>query len=293
MNKKGIIYKAQKELYYVLSDEKSYKSKARGIFRDKNIKPLVGDQVEISILSEDEALIVGVSERKSQLIRPPVANVDQIILVLTLKSPNLNYTLLDKYLVMLEHFDLDLAIVFNKIDLINQEEIDQLKSEYEKSSYKLFFTSTIENLGVDELKDQLAGKISALAGPSGVGKSSLINLISDSDRLLKTASISSKTKRGRHTTRHTELFKIFEDTYILDTPGFSSLDLSFIEDENMLRNFYPEFVDLQDSCKFQNCQHIMEPSCAVKDAVSESRISKRRYQNYLLIREEIKKNRRY
>lgn len=293
MTKKGIIYKAQKELYYVLADEISYKCKARGVFRDRNIKPLVGDYVEISILSDDEAIIDSVSDRKSQLIRPPVANVDQIILVLTLKSPNLNYTLVDKYLVMLEHFGLEVAIVFNKIDLIDEQEIQQLKEEYEKTSYKMFFTSTLDNIGIGDLKGQFSGKISALAGPSGVGKSSLINMIGDKNIDLKTGKISEKTKRGRHTTRHTELFEIFDSTYILDTPGFSSLDLSFIEDETMLRNFYPEFVKLQASCRFQNCQHIKEPDCAVKKALEQGKISKRRYENYLLIREEIKKNRRY
>lgn len=293
MIKRGIIHKSQKELYFVLVDNKSYKSKARGIFRDKNIKPLVGDQVEITILNEDEAIIDRVLERTSQLIRPAVANVDQILLVLTLKSPNLNYTLVDKYLIMLEHYGLDLIMVFNKIDLLEPHHIQSLMREYMMTSYKIFFTSALEAKGIDNLKKELKGKISALAGPSGVGKSSLINSLTENQQELETGIISRKTGRGKHTTRHTELFEIFDNSFILDTPGFSSLDLSFIEDENQIRYFYPEFMKIQANCKFQNCQHMNEPYCAVKDALENGLISKRRYENYLLIREEIKKNRRY
>ncbi len=293
MIKRGIIHKSQKELYFVLVDNKSYKSKARGIFRDKNIKPLVGDQVEITILNEDEAIIDRVLERTSQLTRPAVANVDQILLVLTLKSPNLNYTLVDKYLIMLEHYGLDLIMVFNKIDLLEPHHIQSLMREYMMTSYKIFFTSALEAKGIDNLKKELKGKISALAGPSGVGKSSLINSLTENQQELETGIISRKTGRGKHTTRHTELFEIFDNSFILDTPGFSSLDLSFIEDENQIRYFYPEFMKIQANCKFQNCQHMNEPDCAVKDALENGLISKRRYENYLLIREEIKKNRRY
>lgn len=293
MIKRGIIHKSQKELYFVLVDNKSYKSKARGIFRDKNIKPLVGDQVEITILNEDEAIIDRVLERTSQLTRPAVANVDQILLVLTLKSPNLNYTLVDKYLIMLEHYGLDLIMVFNKIDLLEPHHIQSLMREYMMTSYKIFFTSALEAKGIDNLKKELKGKISALAGPSGVGKSSLINILTENQQELETGIISRKTGRGKHTTRHTELFEIFDNSFILDTPGFSSLDLSFIEDENQIRYFYPEFMKIQANCKFQNCQHMNEPDCAVKDALENGLISKRRYENYLLIREEIKKNRRY
>lgn len=292
MNKKGIIYKTQKELYYVLSDEVSYKCKARGVFRDRNIKPLVGDYVEIQVLENGEGLIEHVLPRKSQLIRPPVANIDQILLVLTVKSPNVNYNLVDKYLVMLEHFGVDVVMVINKSDLLSNEDKAEFKEVYSKTGYRLIFTSAIKNEGIDELKDMLMNRISTLAGPSGVGKSTLLNLFHD-DLEVETGDISKKTKRGKHTTRHTELFEIFENTFILDTPGFSSLDLSFIEEEGEIREFYPEFVKLQKLCRFQNCQHIKEPNCAVKEAIDKKEISLKRYENYLLIRDEIIKNRRF
>lgn len=292
MNRRGIIFKAQKELYFVLADNKEFKCKARGVFRDKNIRPLVGDFVDIQVLDHGEGYIEKIHQRKSQLIRPPVANIDQILLVLTLKSPNLNYNLVDKYLIMLEHFGVDVIMVFNKSDLVNEDDLNELRQIYSKTGYKLIFTSAINNIGMEQIKDSLRGKISALAGPSGVGKSSILNMISEKDNAL-TGSISVKNQRGRHTTRHTELFKVFEDSYILDTPGFSSIDLSFIESEQDTLEFFPEFRKYKDDCRFKNCQHINEPDCGVKSALASGDISQSRYKNYLLIREEIQKNRRY
>lgn len=293
MSDRPIIYKTQKDLYHVLFKDRKYLCKARGVLRERNIKPLVGDFVKLTILNDGEGLIEGIIDRKNSLIRPPVANVDQIVLVLTLKSPNLNYMLADKYLLMLEHYGLEVIIVFNKVDLIEDGEIKDLLSIYEKTGHKIIFTSTLTNEGLDEIKDLLSNKISALAGPSGVGKSSILNMISREEIRVETGEISKKTKRGKHTTRHTELFEIFDQAFILDTPGFSSLDLSFIEDANELKNYYPEFVNNSNTCKFQDCQHINEPICGIKQALEVGRISRKRYENYLLIREEILKNRRY
>ena len=292
MANKGIIFKAQKELYYVLFEEKIYKCKARGVFRERNIKPLVGDWVDIKILDNNEGFIEYVYERKSKLDRPPVANIDQIILVLTLKSPNINYNLVDKYLVMLEHYDLPVVIVVNKIDLISKEDINEFTQIYEQSGYSVIFTSAKDEVGIEELKNTLKNKITSLAGPSGVGKSTLLNLLHE-DIEVETGSISDKTKRGKHTTRHTELFELMPNSYLLDTPGFSSLDLSFIEDETNVRLFYPEFRKIQNQCKFQNCQHLKEPKCKVKDLLEKGLIATKRYENYQLIRDEIKNNRRY
>lgn len=293
MSDRPIIFKTQKDLYHVLYKDKKYLCTARGVMRERSIKPLVGDFVDLTILSDEKGLIEAVVERKNSLIRPPVANIDQIVLVLTLKSPNLNYMLADKYLLMLEHYGLDVVLVFNKVDLIRDEEKEDLLSIYGKTGHKIIFTSTLTDEGIDDIRDLLTNKISALAGPSGVGKSSILNMISKEEISVETGSISKKTKRGRHTTRHTELFEIFDQAFILDTPGFSSLDLSFIEDADEIKNYYPEFVTYSDGCKFQDCQHINEPICGVKNALEAGKLSKKRYDNYLLIREEILKNRRY
>ncbi len=293
MSDRPIIFKTQKDLYHVLYKDKKYLCTARGVMRERSIKPLVGDFVDLTILSDEKGLIEAVVDRKNSLIRPPVANIDQIVLVLTLKSPNLNYMLADKYLLMLEHYGLDVVLVFNKVDLIRDEEKEDLLSIYGKTGHKIIFTSTLTDEGIDDIRDLLTNKISALAGPSGVGKSSILNMISKEEISVETGSISKKTKRGRHTTRHTELFEIFDQAFILDTPGFSSLDLSFIEDADEIKNYYPEFVTYSDGCKFQDCQHINEPICGVKNALEAGKLSKKRYDNYLLIREEILKNRRY
>lgn len=289
--KKGLIYKIQKELYFVFADKETYMCKGRGILREKKIKPLVGDYVDISVLDSNEGIIEGVYPRTSELVRPPVANIDQIILVLSIKSPNINLNLVDKYLIMLEHYDIPVIMVINKKDLITKDDQIMVEEIYD-GIYPIYFTSTYSNDGIDELKQALKGKISSFAGPSGVGKSTLLNMIGHNINV-ETGVISNKTQRGKHTTRHTELFEVDESTYILDTPGFSSLDLSFIDDEKKLRLLYPDFRKLQKECKFQNCQHLEEPNCAVKKAIDENEISLSRYENYKLIRKDIEKNRRY
>lgn len=292
MNKKGIISKSQKELYYVVSDDQEYMAKARGVFRDQNIKPLVGDSVEIQILQDGTAYIEKVFDRKNSLIRPPIANIDQIVLISSLVKPNLNYTIFDKYLAMLEHYEIDVKIVINKYDLASEEEILKFRDIYDKTDYNYIFTSALDEQGIEEFKSLLSGKKSALAGPSGVGKSTLLNLISN-DIDVETGLISNKTSRGKHTTRHVELFKISEDSYIFDTPGFTSLDLSFIEDYRDIKDYFSEFEKFKVECKFNDCEHINEPKCGVKNALEQGLLSESRYNNYIYIREEIKNNRRY
>lgn len=292
MNNKGIIIKSQKELYYVDCGGTIYKSKARGVFRDKDIKPLVGDYVNIKVLDNENALIENVLERKNYLVRPPIANVDQIILVASLTNPKINYNIFDKYIVMLEHFNVDINIVINKIDLASKEEINKFESIYSKTPYNYIFTSNQDGNSIDKIRKLLKNKVSALAGPSGVGKSTLINMISK-QLSLETGNISIKTNRGKHTTRHIELFEIDKDSFIFDTPGFTALNLDFIEDYNDVKNYFTEFNYFSKECKFKNCIHINEPNCGVKSAIDNNLISPIRYKNYVYIVEEIKNKRRY
>lgn len=270
-----------------------YECKAKGIFRNKKIKPAVGDDVEIDIISEEEHTgnIVEILERKNLLIRPAVANVDQAMIIFAIKEPDPNFNLLDRFLIMMEQQSVETMICFNKIDLVDSKTIDKSVSAYKKSGHKVFVTSTYDNKGIDELINRLKGKTTVLAGPSGVGKSSLLNSVGE-DVCVKTGEISEKIKRGKHTTRHSELMHIGEDTYIMDTPGFSSLIVEDIEPEN-LREYYPEFDCYTDLCRFNGCVHINEPDCAVKEALEKGEISKIRYDNYKQIYEEIKNIRRW
>lgn len=292
MNRLGIINKSQKEIYHVLVDGKEYLCKARGVFREKSIKPLVGDKVEIQILDDSTGYIENVLERKNSLVRPPIANVDQLLLVSSLTNPKLNYNIFDKYLVMLEHFGIPVRLVINKADLASVDEIREFEDIYSKTNYEYIFTSAEKNHGIDDLKNMLKGKISSFAGPSGVGKSTLLNLLHE-DFYAETGNISDKTQRGKHTTRHVELFEIDDETFIFDTPGFSALNIDFIESYEDVKNYFTEFNKYSSQCKFRNCMHMNEPQCAVKKAIEDSLISKNRYENYIYLVEEIKRERKY
>lgn len=292
MNKLGIINKSQKEIYHVLVDGKEYLCKARGVFRQKAIRPLVGDRVEVKILEDKTGYIENVLERKNSLVRPTIANVDQLLLVSSLTNPKLNYNIFDKYLVMLEHFGIPVKLVINKSDLATKEEIERFKAIYDKTNYEYIFTSAKQDYGIGDLKELLKGKISSFAGPSGVGKSTLLNLLHD-DFYQETGSISDKNQRGRHTTRHVELFEIDAETFIFDTPGFSALDIDFIESYEDVKDYFTEFNKYSPKCKFRNCMHINEPNCAVKKALEDSLISKNRYLNYIYLVDEIKRERKY
>lgn len=292
MNRLGIINKSQKEIYHVLVDGKEYLCKARGVFREKSIKPLVGDKVEIQILDDSTGYIENVLERKNSLVRPPIANVDQLLLVSSLTNPKLNYNIFDKYLVMLQHFGIPVKLVINKVDLASVDEIREFEDIYSKTNYEYIFTSAEKNHGIDDLKNMLKGKISSFAGPSGVGKSTLLNLLHE-DFYAETGNISDKTQRGKHTTRHVELFEIDDETFIFDTPGFSALNIDFIESYEDVKNYFTEFNKYSSQCKFRNCMHMNEPQCAVKKAIEDSLISKNRYENYIYLVEEIKRERKY
>lgn len=286
----GVITKGVGGFYYVKTSEGVIECRARGNFREENITPLIGDKVKIRISSEDNTgYIDEILKRKSQLTRPAVANVTQAIIVMSIKNPDINTWLLDRFIVMAEHENLDIVIAINKVDL-DLEGALEIKKIYENIGYKVLATSIEEEKDIDELRNTLKNNTSVFAGPSGVGKSSLLNLI-EPDYDLEIGEISTRSRRGKHTTRHTELLFLKENTYVLDTPGFSSLDIGFIEDEQDLDNYFLEIHDYGKYCKFLNCVHENEPGCEVKKQVENSKISKERYKNYLSFLEEIRKSR--
>lgn len=290
----GKIVKGIAGEYFVhVENEGIYTCKAKGVFRHKNMKPLVGDNVSIDVLSKENMTgnIIDICERKNQLIRPAVANIDQTLVVFAAKSPMPNRNLLDRFLVMMESQDMESILCFNKCDLIQNEEINDLKKTYELAGYKVLLISVYDNDGIDEVKALLKGKTTSLAGPSGVGKSSLINMIVP-DAVMETGDISRKIERGKHTTRHSEIFSLGDNTYLLDTPGFSSIYTCECEKEE-LKYYFPEIYKHEGECRFNGCVHVNEPDCAVKMAVLNGNIGQSRYENYLSFYEEIKNRKKY
>lgn len=276
----GIITKGIGGFYYVMTEDGLIECRARGLFREENLKPLIGDKVTIRISSEDNTgYIEEIKPRTSELIRPTVANITQVIIVMSIINPNLNTWLLDRFTMMAEKENLKVVICINKSDL-DMEKASEVEEAYTLAGYDIIKTSVEDNVGIKELEGYIKGEISAFAGPSGVGKSSLLNLINE-DFKLEVGGISQKTGRGKHTTRHAELLALDTDTFVLDTPGFSSLDLRFIEDEKDIRKYFKEINFYGKECKFQSCVHKNEPSCNVKAKVESGQISKMRYENYI------------
>ncbi len=290
----GRIIKGIAGFYYVETfDGNVYECKAKGIFRKSNLKPLVGDNVEIDIIDEDKKLgnVSDILPRKNQLIRPPVANVDQAVILFAIVKPNPSYNLLDRFLISMRQQNLPVIICFNKQDIATKEEQQELYDAYEKCGYKVLFISVREEKGLDELKEYLKGRTTTLAGPSGVGKSSLLNkLVPDAG--MQTGELSKKIERGKNTTRHSELFFVKElfgetGTYVIDTPGFTSLDMRDVTAETLMQ-YYPEFEPFEPECRFGGCSHIAEPDCGVKNALKEGKIARVRYDNYKVLWEELK-----
>lgn len=288
----GRIIKAIAGFYYVKTKEGIIQSRARGVFRDENLTPLVGDMVNIRISTEDNTgYVVEIKDRSTKLLRPPVANITQAVIVMSVKHPDINKWLLDKFLVMAEHENLDIVICINKCDLGEKQAIE-IQNVYKNIGYKTILTSVIQNIGIKDLKEELKDNITVFAGPSGAGKSSLLNALYPGFKL-QTGDISTKTKRGKHTTRHTELLEVEENTFVLDSPGFSSLKLDFIERHEELRHYFKEIEKHGENCKFLSCLHDREPGCKVKENVEKEIIDRDRYKNYLSLLEEIKNIRRY
>ena len=290
----GKIIKGIAGFYYIYTEnDEIYECKAKGIFRKDKQKPLVGDNVEIEVLDEQEkeGSVTAILPRKNSLIRPAVANVDQAFVIFAMENPKPNFMLLDRFLIMMEKENVPAVICFNKKDLAKQEELELLYETYKSCGYDVIFSSTFNGEGLDEIREILKGKTTVVAGPSGVGKSSITNALQENVQM-ETGEISKKLKRGKHTTRHSQVIPVGHDTYLMDTPGFSTLYIPGFEKED-LQNFYPEFKEYEPYCRFKGCSHISEPDCGVKEALAEGKISPLRYENYKLLYEELKDVKKY
>ena len=247
--------------------------------------------MEITHEKDMEGNITRVLPRKNELVRPAVANIDQALVVFAVTKPKPHFNLLDRFLVMMETKGIPAALCFNKADIAADPEIAGLKEVYESCGYPLLFTSAKEEENIDRLKELLRGKTTAIAGPSGVGKSSLINLLQSGVKM-ETGGISRKIERGKHTTRHSELIMLGGESYIMDTPGFSSLYVGEVEKEE-LKYCFPEFAPCEGKCRFSGCSHVHEPGCAVKEAVEEGKIHRSRYEDYVMMYRELQERKRY
>ena len=290
---KGKIIKGIAGFYYVAAEDGiTYACRARGLFRLTGLKPCVGDLVsmEVTDTKDLEGNVTEIFERKNLLVRPPVANVDQALVVFAMRSPDPNLNLLDSFIAEMMYHDVSVLLCFNKADMDEGDDAGRLLDIYRDSGCRVFITSAQRGVGIDEIKEALSGKTTVLAGPSGVGKSSIMNIMAP-DADMETGDLSRKLKRGKNTTRHSQLMPIGEDSYLIDTPGFTSFFPEDIPAEK-LENCYREFIPYIGKCYFSGCAHVNEPDCAVKDAVEAGKIVKDRYESYKLLYRQIKESER-
>lgn len=288
----GLIVKGIGGFYYVDTGSEIIEAKGRGIFKKDGITLAVGDRVELEIIDEAgrKGVINSIYPRKNQFIRPPIVNVDTFVVVFAASKPKPNLVLVDKFLVMAEMHGVEAVICINKSDLVSRDELDEYRNVYD-GIYPVIAVSARTGEGMDELKKAISGKTAAFAGPSGVGKSTITNALVPHANM-ETGSISEKTKRGRHTTRHAEIFKAEGGGRIFDTPGFTSFEI-MEADEDSLMHYYPDIEHFSEDCYYDNCRHLKEPQCAVREALKEGKIHRLRYESYSANMEEIKNRRKY
>lgn len=280
---KGKIIKGIGGFYYVKTEDGLIECKARGIFRHKDIVPMVGDNVEITV-DRGKGVIEDIFERSSELIRPTVANVTIAFVVFAIKSPDINFDLLNRFLILCEHNNMEAIVCLNKVDLVTEEEKEEVKKKINDIGYEVLYINAKKGEGIELLKERLEDNITVLCGPSGAGKSTLINTLLSKEHM-ETGVVSNKIGRGKHTTRHSELIEMGEG-YLVDTPGFSNLEITFMEEED-LRYCFPEFKEYNSKCKYRGCLHNKEPHCAVKNAIEEGKVNEFRYKFYIRTLEEI------
>lgn len=280
----GKIIKGIGGFYYIKTDEGLIECKARGKFRHKDIKPMVGDNVTIKI-ENGKGVIEEIHKRKSELLRPTVANVSLAFIVFAVKNPDINFDLLNKFLILCEYNSIDVVVCLNKVDLVSEDEKPEIKKKINDIGYEVLFINAKKGIGIEKLENKLKGNTTVLCGPSGAGKSTLINKLANKEHM-ETGKVSEKLGRGKHTTRHSELIDV-GDGYIVDTPGFSTLEIKDLMDKDELKYCFPEFIEYNDKCKYRGCLHYKEPKCIVKQSVEEGKVNKYRYEFYIRTLEQI------
>lgn len=281
----GIIIGNISNTYIIKTEQKEYEAVARGKFKKEDeLTPVVGDKVEIEETQENKAVITKIDERDTFIKRPKISNISQIIFVVSTKNPKPDLLMLDKQLAYAESMKIKPIIVLNKIDL--SDIYEEIKNIYEKVGYKVIITNATNKIGIDDLRKELKGKISAFSGNSGVGKSTIVNALFDKE-ITKEGEISSKNKKGKNTTTDVKLYEIDNETYIADTPGFSSFEITEIESKD-LDKYFIDINKYVEDCEFVGCTHIKEENCGVKKALEEGKINKQRYERFCKIYLELK-----